>query len=58
MRTIYLLLLAGFCRRWREGPILMLLHAIGGVFEHCGAYMQCYSASTFIARSSIWDTSA
>lgn len=40
MRTIYLLLLAGFCRRWREGPILMLLHAIGGVFEHCGAYMQ------------------
>ena len=58
MRTLYRLLLAGFCRRCREGPILMLLHAIGGAFEHCGAYWQCYSASTFLVRSSIWDTSA
>lgn len=58
MRTLYRLLLAGFCRRWREVPILMLLHATGGVFEHCGAYVQCYSASKFLARSSIWDTSA
>lgn len=35
MRALYRLLVAGFCRRWREGPILMLLHAIGGAFEHC-----------------------
>ena len=35
MGTLYGLLLAGFFRRWREGPILMLLHAIGGAFEHC-----------------------
>lgn len=58
MRTLYRLLLAGFCRRWREGTISMMVHAFGGVFEHCGAYRQCYSASTFLARSSIWDTSA
>lgn len=58
MRTLYRLLQAGFCRRWREGPILMLLHAIGGAFEHCGAYRQGFSASKLLAKSSIWDTSA
>jgi hypothetical protein len=58
MRTLYRLLLAGFYRRWREGTIAMMVHAFGGVFEHCGESRQCYSASTFLARSSIWDTSA
>lgn len=57
MRTPNRLLLAGFCRRWREGTTSMMMRAIGG-FEHCGAYKQCYSASTFLAWSSIWDTSA
>ena len=57
MRAVYRLLLAGFCRRWREGPILMLLHVVGGAFEHCESYRQCYSASKLLARSSIWDTS-
>lgn len=51
MRTLSRLLLAGFCRRWREGTTSMMVHAIGGTFEHCGAYRQCYSAITFLARS-------
>ena len=40
MRTLSRLLLAGFCRRWREGTTSMMVHAIGGTFEHCGAYRQ------------------
>ena len=56
--TFNRLLLAGFCRRWGEGTISMMVQAIGGVLEHCGAYRQCYPSRTFLARSSIWDTSA
>lgn len=58
MRTPNRLLLAGFCRRWREGTTSMMVHVFGGAFEHYGTYRQCYSASTFLARSSIWGTSA
>lgn len=29
MRILYRLLLAGFCRRWREGTISLMVSAIG-----------------------------
>lgn len=43
MRTLNDLLLAGFCRRWREGAISIMAQAFDGAFE---------------TWSSIWDTSA
>lgn len=43
MRTFNGLLLAGFCRRWREVTTSMMAQAFDGAFE---------------TWSSIWDTSA
>jgi hypothetical protein len=43
MRTFNGLLLAGFCRRWREGATSMMAQAFDGAFE---------------IWSSIWDISA